>query len=332
MLNEGADGETRQQITDVLRLGGTVQEINEYCKKMIDEAPYVDPGVTVKIAKCIDVNSALGIRLISQYKTDMQRYYNAQIEALDFSKGSSLDKINNWCKSNTDGMIPKILDEINPDAAMYLLNAIYFKATWTEKFDPNDTRDMDFIGINGSTAKRPLMHRKARALYRQDDLCKMLCLPYGSQGYSMYIILPNEGKSIEDIIQELSSKSLNEELNSMYTREVDILMPRFTTSSDFELNNVLSTMGMPRAFNQSSAEFPNMAQGYNLFVSKMKQKAKIEVDEQGTKAAAVTIAEMGITSVGGYEKVDFHATRPFVYFIMEESTRSIFFIGTYCGD
>jgi len=334
MLNAGADGQTRQQIIDVLGLGNSVLEVNEYCKKMIDEAPRVDPSVTVKIANCIDVNSALGITLVPQFKTDMQNYYNAQIEALDFNKSSSLDKINNWCKKNTDGMIPTILDRLSPDAAMYLLNAIYFKATWTEKFDPKDTRDMDFTMPDGSTRQHKMMHRKALADYDKNDLYEMLYLPYGSNGFGMYVLLPVEGKTVDDVIQSLSAEGVKHPLFDMVPHEVDILMPRFTTSNENVLNEVLSAMGMPRAFNPQLAEFPNMAQGQDLFVSMMKQRAKIEVNEEGTKASAVTIAEMGITAAPPtpqYQQVDFHATRPFVYYIIENSTRSIFFMGTYCG-
>ena len=335
MLNTGADGQTRQQIADVLGLGSSVMEINEYCKKMIDEAPRVDPSVTVQIANCIDVNSALGITLVPQFKTDMQNYYNAQIEALDFGKSSSLDKINNWCKKNTDGMIPSILDRLSPDAAMCLLNAIFFKATWTEKFDPKDTRDMDFTMPDGSTSQHKMMHRKALAAYDKNDLCEMLYLPYGSNGYGMYVLLPVEGKTVDDVIQGLSAEGVKEQLFEMGPHEVDILMPRFTTSNETMLNEVLSAMGMPRAFNPQYAEFPNMAQGKNLFVSMMKQKAKIEVNEDGTKASAVTISQMGETApppAPQYLQVDFHATRPFVYYIIESSTRSIFFMGCYCGE
>ena len=334
MLNTGADGQTRQQITDVLGLGGTVQEINEYCQKMTDGAPLVDPSVTVQNANSINVNSALGLTLVPQFKTDMQNYYNAQVEALDFNKSSSLDKINDWCKKNTDGMIPTILDKLNSSAAMYLLNAIYFKATWTEKFDPKDTRDMDFTMPDGSTRQHKMMHRKALAAYDKNDLCEMLYLPYGSNGYGMYVLLPVEGKTVDDVIQGLSADGVEQQVFNMEPHEVDILMPRFTISSETMLDRVLPAMGMPLAFNPFYAEFPNMAQGANLYVSMMKQKAKIEVNEQGTKASAVTVAEMGMATAPPpphYQQVDFHATRPFVYYIVETSTRSIFFMGTYCG-
>lgn len=330
MLNDGADGETRQQITDVLGLGNTVEEINQFFKKMIDEAPYVDTQVTVKIANSIDVNSALDVSLIPQYEADMRQYYKAQVYALDFTYSRSLDIINNWCNTHTDGMIPFVLDKLQPDYVMYLLNAVYFKANWTEKFDPKETRDMHFTKQNGTNVERKMMHLKTRADYAQNDLYKTLCLPYGSKGYCMYLLLPNEGKTIDDVIQSLTAQKLEEQKSHMHNLVIDILLPRFTTSSETELIDVLSALGMPRAFH-SDAEFPNMTNYNDIFVSMMKQNAKIEVDEEGTTAAAVTIA--GATRSGfspsGYT---FHATRPFVYFIMEESTGSIFFMGTYCGD
>ena len=335
MLNAGADGETRDQIMDVLGLGNDPAAINAYCKKMIDEAPLVDPSVTLKIANSIYVNSNKGINLYPQYQSDMQQYYSAQIEALDFNQHSSLDIINNWCKTHTGGMIPTILDDISDQAVMYLLNAIYYKATWTEKFDPKDTRDMDFTLAGGTTAKHKMMHRKALAAYGQNSLCQMLCLPYGSGSYAMYVMLPNEGKTVDDVIQSLSAQGLERQLIEMYPHEVDILMPRFTTSTETVLEQVLSSMGMPLAFDPLNAQFPYMAQGHSLYVSKMRQKARIEVNEEGTKAAAVTIAEMRDVMDPGprqYEKADFHATRPFVYYIMEMSTRSIFFMGTFQGE
>ncbi len=334
MLNEGAEGKTFQQISDVLGLGGSVDEINNYFKKMIDEAPRVDSRVTMKIANSINVNSALGISLIPQYEADMLKYYHAQIDALDFNKSSNVDIINYWCNIHTNGMIPKILYNLEAGAAMYLLNAVYFKAAWTNKFDPTETHDMDFTMPNGCTVKLPLMHLNLQqAKYDENNLCKALCLPYGSMGYSMYILLPNEGKTVNDIIQSLSSQSIKKLDYGMKHRHVDILIPRFTASNETDLKNVLSSMGMPLAFDENHAEFTNMAQSCILYVSMMKQKAIIEVNEEGTKAAAVTVTKMTNRSmVHAGSCYAFHATRPFVYYIVENSTGSLFFMGTYCGN
>ncbi len=332
MLHEGADGETRRQINNVLGLGGSVQEINEYFKKLMDEAPNVDPTVTVKTANSMFVVS--GYKLIPQYKADMQNYYNALADEVGYDENSIVDRINNWCKKNTDGMIPKILKngELNPNRRMYLLNAVYFNASWTSKFDPRSTHDLDFVTLDGKTVKMPMMHLETKAVYGKNDLCKMLCLPYGNKAYSMVVLLPNKGKTTGDIIRNLSAQKLKEWQSQMRTRDVDILMPRFTTESETHLEDILSSMGMPRAFSEDSAEFPNMIQKPKvaLFVSMMKQKAKIEVNEEGTKAAAVTVAEMAEKSLPSYEY--FYASRPFVYYIMEKSTGAIFFMGTYCFD
>ena len=331
MLNEGAGGETRRQITDVLGLGGSVREINKYFKKMMDEAQSVDPSVTLKTANCIYFK--LGMSINPKFKADMQNYYNAHVEAINFNSSSIVNKINNWCKTHTDGMIPELLKkgELNPNRVMYLLNAVYFKASWTDQFDPRSTRDLDFITLDGKTVKRPMMQHHGMADYGKNDLCKMLCLPYGNKAYSMVVLLPNEGKTTDDIIRNLSAQKLKEWQSQMRTEEVDVLMPRFTTESETRLEDILSSMGMQRAFN-NAAEFPNMLKGYHdeLYVSMMKQKAKIEVNEEGTKAAATTVAEMADLGVVFYKY--FYATRPFVYYIMEKNTGTIYFMGTYCFD
>ena len=334
MLNEGADGNTRRQISDVLGLGNDVHDINMYFKKMTDEAPRVDSKVAVKIANCIDVNSRKGISLIPQFEADMRKYYSAQVDEMDFTTGGNVDIINNWCKSKTQGMIPKILDKLDPEAAMYLLNAVYFKASWVWIFDPKETRDRSFTKEDGSTVKCMMMHRKSQASYGKNDLCEMLCMPYGSNGYSMYVLLPRMGKTVGDIIKNISAKELKKQRTyEMSNHEVDILIPRFTTENETDLTSVLSSMGMPLAFNERAAEFPNMALEHDdLYVSKMKQKAKIEVDEEGTKTAAVTVTEMRNRAAGPSSGYTFHATHPFVYYIIENSTGSIFFMGTYCGD
>ena len=332
MLHEGADGETRQQINNVLGLGGSVQKINKYFKKMMHEAQSVDPSVTFKNANCIYFK--LGMSINPKYKADMQNYYGANVEPINFNSANIVNKINNWCKTHTDGMIPELLkeDELDPNRRMYLLNAVYFKASWTDKFDPRSTRDLDFITLEGKTVKRPMMHLETKAVYGKNDLCKMLCLPYGNKAYSMVVLLPNEGKTTGDIIRNLSAQKLKEWRSQMRTRDVDILMPRFTTESERHLEDILSSMGMPRAFSDDSAEFPNMTQKPKvaLYVSMMKQKAKIEVNEEGTEAAAVTVAEMAERSLPRYEY--FHATRPFVYYIVENGTGAIYFMGSYCFD
>lgn len=336
MLNDGAEGQTQRQITDVLGLAGSVKEINNYFKKVMDEASGVDSTVTIKIANSINVNSAKNYSLIPKYKTDMQKYYNAQIDAFDFGNGRNVDIINNWCKTHTDGMIPKILDELDPRDAMCLLNAVYFKASWTNEFDPKKTRDKIFTKQDGTILDHKMMHASIKGVaYGSNNLCKMLSLPYGNGSYSMIVLLPHEGKTIGDIIQSFSAQQLEKQrTQEMTSHNVDILMPRFTTENEFGLVQVLSSMGMPRAFNPLAAQFFNMVKEEELWVSMMKQKAKIEVNEKGTKAAAVTVTMMRSKSLNANGTIwkEFHATRPFVYYIVDNSTGTIYFMGTYCGE
>lgn len=332
MMDAGAAGSTRDEITDVLGFGNDVAAVNEFCKTMIDGSAVADPAATVKTANCIEVNSALSIGLLPQFVENMKHYYYAQIDALDFTKGSALDKINNLCKDHTDGMIPSILDELSPDQAMIMLNAIYFKADWNARFDKKYTRKMDFTLPNGTSVMRDLMHIKVRTFYGQNDTCSVLRLPFGSGAYCMYILLPAEGVSLEELIQGMNFQDLNANIyTNTFMGDIDILLPKFETSSEAQLIQPLSDMGIKSAFDPFSANFSNMANA-PLCVSKMLQKAKIEVNEDGAKAAAVTMAGFVITSAEPYGKFDFHATRPFLYLILEESTRSIYFIGTYCGN
>ena len=333
MLGQGAKGETRRQITDVLGMGNSDKEINNYFKKLMDEAASVDTSVTINIANSINLNSAMNIRLIPKYKAAMQNYYNAQVDAFDFTVNSNVDIINNWCNTYTDGMIPAILDRLDPEAVMYLLNAVYFNASWTEMFDPKDVRNKYFTKQDGSILEHKMMHLQTKAAYGENDLCEMLCLPYGNGTFSMNVLLPRKDKTIEDVIQSLSSQEMEQQrVREMTDCKVDILMPRFTTESETDLVEVLSSMGMPLAFN-SGAQFAKMAKGGDLWVSLMKQKARIEVNEKGTKAAAVTVSGLKRrVSVNELRRASFHATRPFVYYIVDNSTGVIYFMGTYCGE
>ena len=336
MLNAGAEGETQRQITDVLGLDGSPQKINQHFKKIMNEASSVDSTVTIKIANSININSARGYRLIPKYKENMQKFYDAQIDAFPFTDDRNVDIINNWCNTHTDGMIPKILDSLDPYAAMYLLNAVFFKASWTDKFDPNNTRNRIFTKQDGTILEHKMMHVAIKAAYGSNNLCKMLRLPYGNGSYSMYVLLPHEGKTVGDIIQSLSAQQLEQQrTQEMTIHNVDIMMPRFTTENEIGLEQVLSSMGMPLAFHYLAAQFSKMIEDEELWVSMMMQKAKIEVNEKGTKAAAVTIAKGVTKSFTGSNRtsyVEFHATRPFVYYIVDNSTGTIYFMGTYCGE
>ena len=271
----------------------------------------------------------------AQYQQDMKQYYDAQAENLDFNSPSTLSTINGWCNDHTNGMIPNILDEIDPATVTYLLNAIYFKADWASKFDQKNTKEETFTTENGKT-KLPLMHQKVLIKYLKNDIYAAVEMPYGNGYWDMTIMLPEEGKTTDDIINYLAKIGLSE---ASYPHEVDLKLPRFETASDTNtldigLIGLLQKMGISLVFDSYFAEIPNMCENGNVYISMMRQKAKIKVNEEGSEAAAVTIAGVKFTSSiepEEYPKATFHANRPFVYVIREASSGVILFVGKFTG-
>ena len=325
MLNEGADGTTGEEITKVLGLGSNKAEVNAFFQKMIESAPKVDRKQTVCIANTMFFNTARDIQIKKEYGNSLETYYSAEVSGLDFTKKQALATVNDWCKQATKGMIPKILDELNPEAVAYLLNAVYFDAKWTNPFDEKETGKKDFHMDGGKTVKVDMMSKTEHYGYADNDVFQTVRLPYGNGGYEMLVMLPHKDKTIGDMIKSINPESIGKGLLSA---NVDLQLPRFTVSDTRNLNATLSSMGMPTAFTED-ADFSGITDA-DLLISLIRHSVRIEVSEKGTKAAAVTIAGMESASVSFEPKV-FHADHPFMYIIRETTTGTIFFIGTYTG-
>ena len=353
MVNDAATGETEKELEQTLGFHeGGIKAVNEYCKKLIDGLPKVDERVKLNIANAIFLNKNYTLK--SQFGQDMQTYYDAKAEALDFSSPQTLSLINSWCSDKTNGMIPTILDEVNPNMMSYLLNAIYFKADWASKFDQNNTREETFAKENGST-ELPMMHQNVLIQYLNNDIFSAVKIPYGSGLWNMMVLLPEEGKTTDDVINHFATCGLSgvEGLICQITEdniatmkknyfspyEVDLKLPRFETSSDTDklgieggLVGLMKNMGINLAFDSYFAEIPNMCE-VPVYIAMMRQKAKIKVNEEGSEAAAVTVAGMIELSAMPmeYPKATFHANRPFVYVIQEASSGVILFVGKFTG-
>jgi len=345
MVNDAAVGETEKELEQTLGFHeGGIQAVNDYCKKLIEGLPKVDEKVTLNIANAIFVNK--GYTLKQQFQQDMQTYYDAKAEALDFNAPETLEHINGWCNDKTYGMIPTILDNVDPLMVSYLLNAIYFKADWASKFDPKNTRTETFTTESNST-QLPLMHQKVLIQYAKNSIYSSVSIPYGNGEWNMIIMLPEDGKTTDDIISNLASYGLtmygfcSTMGDTFQPYEVDLKLPRFETSSDTNNLNIekglvglMKKMGINLAFDDALATIPNMCE-LPLYIDMMRQKAKIKVNEEGSEAAAVTIAGMSYSSMGGgpieYPKATFHANRPFVYCIREASSGVILFVGKFTG-
>ena len=346
MVNDAATGQTEQELEQTLGFHeGGIQAVNDYCKKLIDGLPKVDKDVTLDIANAIFVNKNIA-KLKPQFEQDMQTYYNAKAEALDFTASSTLDHINGWCDEKTKGMIPKILDAVEPNMVTYLLNAIYFKADWTSKFDTKNTKNESFSKEKGEgSTTLPMMHQNVLINYLKNDTYHAIEMPYGNGSWKMTVMLPEEGKTTDDIINRLANCGILEgngfcgTMGDNYGHyEVDLKLPRFETSSDTDLVpgrliGLMQKMGIHLAFDRQFAEIPNMCER-PIYINMMRQKARIKVNEEGSEAAAVTIAGGMYTSGIGpieYPTATFHANRPFVYVISELRTGIILFVGKFTG-
>ena len=331
MLNNGAVGETQAEINKVLGFGTAgADSINVFCKKMLTEAPKLDKLTKVMIANTIYMNQ--GYWLKPDFITKANTYYDAEPETRNFADGQTRDVINKWGNDHTEGMIPEILteDEFSPTAVSYLLNAIYFKGAWAEKFDKDNTKDETFKGYSAEK-QVPMMHQEHDFSYAETDDFQALRLLYGNFSYCMTILLPKEGKTISDILKNLTAETW-QRYQIMDRASVDVKLPRFESKSDVNLKPIMSALGMQKAFDPGKADFSNFCT-VSTYIDLMKQVAKIKLNEEGTEAAAVTVIGVELTALPSEpQHVQFFANRPFLYVISEQSTGAIFFIGQYMGD
>lgn len=351
MMNDAAIGKTEEELEQTLGFHqGGIEAVNDYCKNLIDNLPKVDDKVTLNIANAIFLNEKY--KLKKQFEKDVADYYDAKAEALNFAETKkSADVINNWCNDKTNGMIKGIIDVTEPTAVSYLLNAIYFKADWASKFDAENTRKESFAAENGRV-KLPLMHQNVLIQYLKNGDYSAIKIPYGNGLWTMTVMLPEEGKTADDIIERIGQLGFLEgngfcgTMGDTYrAHEVDLKLPRFETSSDTDkltlkggLVALLQQLGINLVFNQSLSEVPNMCEKENMYIGMMRQKAKIKVNEEGSEAAAVTIGGANCTAFTPnpqpveYPKAIFHANRPFVYTISEASSGVIVFVGKFSGE
>ena len=329
MILDGTAGQTAEEIATVLGYGkDQADAVNDYCLAMLQQLPVLDKKTRILIADAIYVDK--GFDLKDQYKKTVVKYYDAAVSNLDFSDSQgSAEIINKWCSDHTEGLIPHILDETTPDMLCYLLNALYFKGSWAEKFNKERTVNEKFTQANGYTAQLPMMKTYKEFRYGEGTTFRAVRLPYGNGAYSMTVLLPKSGKKLTDVTAELKTSDWKAVEKKMYLSEVDLWLPRFQVKFGIKLNDILSDLGMPSAFDPLRADFSPMSVDA-LCLSFVRQDAFIKVDEEGTEAAAVSSA--GIiknTSVGPSSYVVFHADQPFLYLITEADTGAVLFAGRY---
>lgn len=326
MARNGANGQTKSEIETALKMSDmSSNDINEYYRLMQTSLPAVDPTTKLSIANSLWYKTGFPVK--QDYLKVNSDYFGAYIKALDFKQLWAVDTINNWCAKKTNNLIKKPLDQIPEDAVMYLVNAIYFKGIWRKHFDTKNTKEADFTTEAGNKVKVNMMYQKDTFAYAADSYAQYLDMPYGNKAFSMTVILPLEGKTTDDVLNNMNAVYWNDLLNRMSNKEVEVYMPRFKNQNKFILNEPLKNMGMKTAFTVN-ADFRNIADT-DLMISRVIHDTYIELTEEGTEAAAVTIIEIMTTSMPVEPPVIpvFRVNKPFVYVIREKSTGVILFAG-----
>lgn len=321
MTLNGANGETYEAMQNTLELAGLSQEeINQSYQSLIALLMQFDPRVQFQIANSIWHRQEMAFE--QDFIARNQTYFNASVRGVDFDAPATLNLINTWVKDNTGGRIPQIIDNIKPEHVMFLINAIYFKGIWTYRFDPAQTKDDWFTTASGTQQACKMMHQKANLRYFWNQAVQAIDLPYGDAGFSMTILLPHRGVSLDSLITSISPEIWADWMNGFTKHEMTLALPRFRLAFDITLNEILQQMGMGIAFTPN-ADFTGMYQPGGLRISEVKHKTFVEVDEEGTEAAAATSVGIGVVSAPPHLRID----RPFIFAIRESHSQTILFIG-----
>lgn len=324
MTYNGADGDTKKAFEETLFLNDlTIDEVNQSAQELVKALLEADPSVIIDIANSIWYRDEYTIK--PEFIQVNEDYYNAEVNQLVFND-EAVDIINAWVKDKTNDKIEEIIDEIDPMTLMFLINAVYFKGNWKYQFEESNTVNGEFTLSNGNKITAPFMHQSITAKVMGHDDFTILDLLYGRGNFSMFIVLPDEDKTIDDVLELWNNDTYNQWLTDFTeVGELNVVIPKFKFAYEKKLNDVLMDMGLALAFDSGQADFSNIIENMQLYISKVKHKTFIEVNEKGTEAAAVTSVEIGYTSVT--PSTQFIADRPFLFVIREKYTNSILFMG-----
>ena len=330
MAYNGADGETREAMAEALQIADMdLETVNRAFAELRTILQNPDPALELDIANSIWAREGLPFK--EDFLQRNQQFYEAAIEELDFDDAGASSIINNWVREQTRNRIEGIVDdEIDPETVMFLINAIYFNGQWGEAFDPDSTEDASFFAADGTGITRPFMHQADTYRYYEQEDFQAVALPYGEgDRMSMYIFLPAVDSSLEDFLANLDAQAWSQYISSFGKMKGDISLPRFTFEYETDLKDTLAALGMEVAFDPARADFGAMyptSPSENLYIQDVKHKTFIDVNEQGTEAAAVTSVEFGIVSLPQTFQMDMN--RPFFFAIHDDLTGTILFMGS----
>jgi len=330
MTLNGANGTTYDSIRNTLGFNGLTQkEINENFKSLMSLLEGLDSKVIFQIANSVWCRQNFQVE--QDFITTNKSYFDAEVMALDFSLPTASQTINLWVDQKTNGKIQKIVpDRIDPLTMMYLINAIYFKGTWTYQFDSTNTRDTLFTLPDGKQTTCKMMHTDGYFDYAENDQYQAVDLPYGIGSFSMTIVLPKAGVDLNSFVNGFTENLWQTLTREMQKEKGELYFPKFKLEYEKSLNEVLQLMGMGIAFDPETADFAriNKDQSLHLHISSVTHKTFVNVDEVGTEAAAATSVGIGTGAVLPTKPPFFmHVDHPFMLIIWDHYTEDLLFVG-----
>lgn len=324
MAMNGANGATFDAMRSTLAFPASSnrQAIGESWSSLTALLTSLDASTDVRIANSIWWRKEFPFS--QAFIDEDKHWFGAEARALDFEDAKSVTAINDWVSTATNGKITSIMDAIPGDAVMFLVNALYFKGSWRDKFDASLTTDAPFTTMAGSTQQVRMMHRSGDINYAEGSNWQAVELPYGNEAWNMTVLLPKPGTSVNALAAQTDASAFAAIVAALRAREVKLSLPRLTLEWERELTPDLQGMGMGVAFSDG-ADFSRMSPSQPVKISSVKQKTFVKVDEEGTEAAAVT--SVGVVATAAILPIDFTVNRPFVLVIRERLTGTILFIG-----
>ncbi len=333
MTANGAASSTLDSMRATLELAGlTEEESNAAYQSLIELLTSADPQVQFDIANSIW--HRLGLPVEADFLQRCRDFFEAEVKGADFDDPATVNLINDWVRENTNGKIEKILDSIPAAAVMYLINALYFKGTWQFEFDSTRTQDDLFTLPNGSQVACRMMEQRSEYRYHETEQFQIVDLPYGDDLFTMTVLLPRSAVSVDSLVALMTPENWAGWIEAMAPDSGNIYLPRFKLRYDLLMNDVLAALGMEVAFAPFEADFTRIVArenlgGQNLFISRVIHKTFVQVDEEGTEAAAVTAVEVSLTTSGPGPPPGFtmRINRPFVFVIRERTSGALLFMG-----
>lgn len=326
MAYNGASGETQEAMAKALEVQGMgLPELNQANAAL--KAALQNPDEKVQLTIANSLWAKQGIPFQPEFLRRNQQYYDAQVSELNFQDPKAISTINDWVNRNTRGKITRILDEIKSDDVMFLINAIYFKGNWSNEFDKSATANKPFTLLNGTQKQHPLMAQTGDYRYLETDQFQAVSLPYGKKRVSMYVFLPKQTSDLSQFYKTLTADNWQTWMKQFRRRSGSVQLPRFKMEYTVELKDALSALGMEVAFNPLRANFANLST-VSTKIDQVKHKTFVDVNEEGTEAAAVTSIGIVATSAAIDEPFNLVVDRPFFCAIRDDQTGTVVFMGS----